>query len=331
MYMFKLRQRIAVCLDVHRPHDSLSLMVDVFLIGLITLNVIAIIAESVPSIASVYQPAFQSFELFSVAVFTVEYCLRLWSCPDSTDGSYAGSFTGRVKFALTPGALIDLLAILPFYLGFLIGMDLRFLRVIRLLRVFKLTRYSATVQMIVSVFKSEASAFIAAFALLLVLLILASSGIYLIEQDVQPEVFGSIPAAMWWAMATLTTVGYGDAIPITPMGKFFGGCITLIGVGMVALPAGILASSFSEQLRRQREQYGDSLASALEDGVVTEDERHTLEKLQTRLGITDEDAQLLLRAQQREHPECCPHCSQPLHATNSTGSQPPGGQPAAAH
>ena len=186
--------------------------------------------------------------------------------------------TSGVRFALSPGAIIDLLAILPFYLSFFIGIDLRFLRAFRLVRVFKLTRYSTTMQVILGVIRAE---------------------------------LGSIPAAMWWAMATLTTVGYGDAIPITPAGQLFGSCITLIGVGMVALPAGILASGFSEQLRRSREQWEDQLAAAMEDGVMDGKEHQALEDLRQRLGISAEDAELLHRAYLRDHTtpeERCPHC-----------------------
>ncbi|MCB1686127.1 MAG: ion transporter, partial [Pseudomonadales bacterium] len=280
----RLRLRVAACLDARRTGDRLSQAVDLFLIALISLNVVAIVAESVPSLSRANRSAFDVFERFSVAVFTVEYLLRIWSAPDSQDTRFSDTTMGRLRFALTPAAIVDLLAIAPYYLSMFFGMDLRFLRVIRLLRVFKLTRYSATVQMILSVFRAEASAFIASFALMLVLLVLASSGIYLIEHQVQPDKFGSIPAAMWWAMATLTTVGYGDTIPITALGKFFGGCITLIGVGMVALPAGILASSFSEQLRRQRETYSSHIASALSDGVVDAEEAKALEDLRQRLG-----------------------------------------------
>ena len=312
-----LRRRVAACLDPDKTGDRLSVAVDVFLITLISLNVAAIVAESVPSMARAYREAFTGFELFSVMIFTVEYLLRVWSCPDNESGRFQGGITGRARFAMSPGAIIDLLAIAPFYLSFLFGGDLRILRVIRLLRVFKLTRYSATVQMILTVFRAEASAFVASFALMGVLLVLASSGIYLIEQQVQPEKFGSIPAAMWWAMATLTTVGYGDTIPITPLGKFFGGCITLIGVGMVALPAGILASSFSEQLRRHREKYSEEIATALSDGVVNPEEAAALEALRKRLGIDEENAALLLREFQREHLELCPHCRAPLMSSNA--------------
>lgn len=306
-----LRRRVAQCLETGTSGDVLSRTVDVFLIILIAANVVAIILESVPGVVQSHAAALHGFELFSVVVFTAEYVLRIWSAPALDDARFEHPLLGRARYAMTPFAIIDLLAIVPFYLGFLFGMDLRFLRVVRLVRVFKLTRYSTTMQLILNVFRAEASTFTAAFALMLILLVLASSGIYLLENDVQPEAFGSIPSAMWWAMATLTTVGYGDAIPITPVGKFFGGCITLIGVGMVALPAGILASSFSEQLRLHREKWEDELATALEDGVVDGEEMRQLDTLRQQLGMSETDAQLLYRAFLREHGSehtVCPHC-----------------------
>ena len=296
-----LRKRTAQCLDAGTSGDKLSRTVDLCLITLISLNVLATILESVDTLMAQHAQAFATFELFSVMVFTVEYLLRVWSSPDAAVEGASASPRSRVRFALSPGAIIDLLAILPFYLSFFIGIDLRFLRAFRLVRVFKLTRYSTTMQVILGVIRAELGTFTAAFALMLVLLVLASSGMYLIEKDIQPETFGSIPAAMWWAMATLTTVGYGDAIPITPAGKLFGSCITLIGVGMVALPAGILASGFSEQLRRSREQWEDQLATAMEDGVMDGREHQALEDLRQRLGISAEDAELLHRAYLRDH------------------------------
>jgi len=317
------RQRIARLLDISVHGDYLSRVVDLCLIGLISLNVGAIILESVPWIGVRYAAELYVFEVFSVAVFSVEYVLRLWSAPDLECGRFRGQFRGRLKYMFSPAALIDLLAILPFYLGIFFSLDLRFLRVVRLFRIFKLTRYSSTMGLILNVFREEASAFVGAFFLLFVLLILTASGIHLIENDVQPEVFGSIPAAMWWAMATLTTVGYGDVTPITPVGKLFGGCITVISIGMVALPAGILASGFSEQLRQRREQFSDRLDTAWEDGVVTSDEQRELEGLRQELGIDRHDAAQLLKASRRrfgDQPFECPHCHQVLGTVSASST-----------
>lgn len=305
------RIRIYELLEAGRPNDPLSRLVDCALILLIALNVLAVVLESVPRFSAAFGPQFHAFEVFSVAVFTVEYGIRVWSCVEIEGERYAGSVRGRLKYMLSPLALIDLLAILPFYLTVFFSIDLRFLRVLRLLRVFKLTRYSAAMTMLLEVLRREARSFGAALFILFVIMIMASSGIYLLEQDLQPEAFGSIPAAMWWAVATLTTVGYGDVTPITALGKVFGALITVVGIGMVALPAGILASGFSDQLRKRRETYLQQCDDALEDGVVTESEAAQLRQLRESLGLTDHEAeeiyQTVARRLQSAH-LTCPHC-----------------------
>lgn len=315
MQTLSCRQKAAQVIEFNNKSTRLGYWLDGFLIVLIISNILAIILESVPSIEARYQSHFYLFEIFSVAVFSIEYLVRVWSCPDLKEDDYSDNLTGRVSYMLSLPALIDLIAILPFYLSLFIGIDLRFLRVFRLLRVFKLTRYSSAMGTLLKVLKDESSAFFAAFFILLVVLILASSGIYLIEHEVQPDAFGSIPAAMWWAMATLTTVGYGDVTPITPLGKLFGGLITVVGMGMVALPAGILASGFSSQLKRNRSIYNYRLAQLMNDGVLTADEKIELDDLRQELGISDRDADLLFSAykhQLTKHYHHCPHCKKPL-------------------
>jgi voltage-gated potassium channel len=320
------RATVANWLDV--GDAGISRVIDLFLITLISLNVVAIILESVTTYANAFDAELRVFELISVAVFSVEYVARVWSAPDLAGGRFSDDWRGRARYMLTPAAIIDLLAIAPFYLSMLFTIDLRFLRVVRLFRIFKLTRYSSTMSMIFTVFREETSSFIGSFFLLFVMLILTSSGIYLIEQDVQPDKFGSIPAAMWWAMATLTTVGYGDVTPVTALGKFFGGCITIIGVGLVALPAGILASGFSEQMRRRREAFAAELAEAMQDGVITAAEESELEALRKQLGIRSDDVARLLHAYARDNQELadqCPHCGGHLiaaHAAPATQQQP---------
>lgn len=308
-----MREKVAQCLDAGESDDIIVRAVDVFLIILIGLNVIAIILESEAGFHKQYETLLYRFEVFSIVVFTAEYILRVWSCVASRKQYAHNPVRGRLRYMLTPMALVDLVAIVPFYLAFFIPIDLRFLRVLRLLRVFKLTRYSRAMHVLLSVLKEEASSLAAAFSILFVLLILAASGIYLIEHDVQPDSFGSIMSSMWWAMATLTTVGYGDVTPITTGGRFFGGCITLIGMGMVALPAGILASAFSDQLHRRREVYTEKLDDALKDGIVTQEERSTLISLQEELGLSESDAEELQRRQASYSQKIpCPHCGENL-------------------
>lgn len=312
--MVSRRKEMARLLSVDGNHPY-SRMVDLSLIVLISLNVIAIILESVSSIHEQYHRLLFWFEAFSVFVFTIEYSLRLWSCVELVEFSHMSHTRARLKYMTTPLAIIDFLAIAPFFLMLFFVIDLRFLRVVRLLRIFKLTRYSGAMSLLLSVFKEEAQAFLAAFFVLLMLLILASSGIYLLEHKIQPDAFGSIPDAMWWAMATLTTVGYGDVVPITPMGKLFGGLITVVGIGMVALPAGILASGFADQMHRRRNLYEDRLEQVLGDGVIDDHEELDLSNLRSSLGLSAEEVENLTQAYLKKHQQSirqCPHCKKPL-------------------
>lgn len=295
------------------PNAKKGRYVNFFLGSLISLNVIAIILESIPNVYHQYRSEFANFELFSVMVFTLEYFLRIWlstaNLPAQAD--FKTRLLARLKYLFTISAIIDLLSILPFYLSFVVVIDLRFLRVLRLFRIFKLTRYSPAIDALLVVLKQEASALSAAFFILCVLLVSVSSGIYLIEHKIQPEVFGTIPDAMWWAMTTLTTVGYGDATPVTALGKFFGGCVMLIGMGMVALPAGILASGFSEQVNRRKQTFKNELVQMLEDGYLSEEEKQRLKVLQQQLDMSDQDARLLIKMM-NDHQIVCPHCHKPI-------------------
>ena len=281
------RKRIAELLEARRPDDRWGRWVDWFLTVLIGLNVAAVILESVPEWEAQYGNFFLLFELISVTIFTLEYVLRVWSCLDRQDIPDKRPILGRLRYMTTPYALIDLIAILPSFLVLFVTLDLRFLRVIRLIRLFKFTRYSVTMQALLDALRAEASSLGAAFFLMFVLFVLASSGIYLIEHKVQPEDFGSIPAAMWWAMATLTTVGYGDVIPTTAWGKFFGGCITIIGVGMVALPAGIIASGFSDHLQQRRTNYEGLFARLLDAHTRIEDKSQIIRELAKNLRLSE--------------------------------------------
>lgn len=304
-----LRARIFELIDSHTEKSKANIYIDRFLMILIGLNVLAIILESVDDIYAQFQSQFFWFEVFSVAVFSVEYLLRLWTIVEKRTKS--GNTITRWQYVKSPLAIIDLLAILPFYLQFFFVLDLRFLRIIRILRVFKLTRYSSAFTLLLKVFNEEKHSLIAAFSILFVLLVISSSGIYLIEHDVQPDAFGSIPAAMWWAMATLTTVGYGDVTPITAGGKFFGGVITILSMGLVAMPTGIIVSGFSEQLRRRRQKFTALIREALADGVVTDRELHHIEKIRRELALTEEEANLLMKlngVKRGSTEETCPHC-----------------------
>ena len=249
-----MRKRVYEILEIASPEDSSSRIFDTFIISLIILNVIAIILETIESISFRFFHFFKIIEIFSVIIFTIEYVLRVWSC--ATNSKYKHPIFGRAKFISTPLALVDLIAILPFYLPMLISIDLRFIRALRLIRIFrlfKLARYSEAIKLFGNVIKNKKEELYITAFVIIILLIISSSLLYTIECEAQPNVFSSIPAAMWWGVATLTTVGYGDIYPITPLGKFLGSVISLLGIGLFALPAGLLSAGFIEEIRKRKE------------------------------------------------------------------------------
>lgn len=245
----KYKQQILDTINKDDGSNKLSHYFDVFIMVLIVLNVFVVIIETVDSIYQKYRVIFNVFEVFTVVVFSIEYIIRIWVC--TLIDKYKHPVWGRLKYIFSVEALIDLMAILPFYLPLVFKMDARFLRVLRLfrlMRIFKLGRYSLAFQMIVNVIKKRKEELIITLTLLMVMLILSSSLMYYIENEAQPDVFTSIPATMWWAIATLTTVGYGDVYPITSLGKLLGAGIAILGIGVFALPTGIIASSFEKEL-----------------------------------------------------------------------------------
>lgn len=297
------RRTIAQLLEPSSEQDKSYLWVDMALILLIGLNIIALILQSISAIDQVYHRHFFYFEIFSIVVFTLEYGARIWSVVDTpTYQQQEGSkLQKRWRYIRSPLAVIDLLAILPFYLGFFIQTDLRYLRVFRLLRVFKLTRYSRAMQLLLNVFKEERYSLFAAFSVLFIIMLVAACAMYTLEKDLQPEHFSSIPQAMWWSLVTLTTVGYGDVTPITDLGKLFGGLITIVGIGMVALPAGILASGFSEQLSRRRQFYQLALDQAYQNGQLLPDAAPVLDKLRSELGVSHTEARIMRQLMEKRY------------------------------
>ncbi len=247
-----IKKRTFEILSIPADGDRLSRAFDVFLMALILVNVVAVIVETVEGLSPEAISILKSLELYSVIIFTVEYVLRLWTC--TLNERYRGSVLGRVRYALTLMALVDLLAILPFYLPMLLPFDLRFLRALRLFRVFrliKLGRYSGALRTLGDVVRSKkADLAMAAFGGA-ILLVVGSSLMYFAEHKAQPEHFGSIPAALWWGVASITG-GAGTAGPITAFGKGVGSIIGLLRVAMFAVPSGILASGFVEEARKRR-------------------------------------------------------------------------------
>lgn len=301
---------------------TFSRAVEYFLILLIICNVAAVIAESVDVLYYPYKLYFNAFEDFSIVIFSIEYLLRLW-CVVEADSEHS-NWRQRWQWIKSPSALIDLIAILPAYLNFFVTFDLRFLRVLRLFRLLKLTRYFAAMRILMVVIVKEKGSFQAVLFILIIMIVTASSGIYLAENQAQPEVFESIPKAMWWAVVTLTTVGYGDVIPITTGGKVLGAVITILGVGLAALPAGILASGLASELNQRREELEQHFREMLvEDDMDLVHNQIKIEQMRKELRLSKEQAQdivlQVLREQSLDRREkelnkkCfCPYCGEKL-------------------
>lgn len=219
------------------------------LIFLIVTNVSAVAIETVDEVRTAYQGLFDLFETVSVAIFLVEYLLRLWVAELHPPLQRLGRFRARLRYAIDPAALVDLLAILPYFLFlFGVGGDLRVLRILRLFRFLKLARYSPGLRSLANVVADEKHALLGALVVMTGLALLAASGMYLVERHVQPEAFGSIPLALWWALATLTTVGYGDVVPITVAGRLLGSVVMVFGLVVFAAPVGIVATAFAREM-----------------------------------------------------------------------------------
>lgn len=245
-----VRERVWQIFTPAKEGDRASVVFDVLIMALIVLNVLAIVLETVEGIRSRAGTAFRIFEIFSVAVFTVEYLLRLWSCTVAEE--YRHPLWGRLRYAIQPLPLIDLLAVLPFYLPF-VGVDLRFARALRLFRMFriiKMGRYSRALRVLGGIFIDKKEELLLTIFVLFILILFAAALMYYAERDAQPQHFSSIPASMWWAVVTLSTVGYGDVYPITAAGKVLAAVIAVLGIGLFALPNGIIAVSFIEQVQK---------------------------------------------------------------------------------
>ncbi len=301
---------------VEKRGDHWARLLNGFLVALIVLNVIAVILESESSIHSLHPHSFWIFESISVVIFTVEYYLRVWICVEGKP-QHQSAIKGRIRYLLSPMALVDLIAILPFYLGLFGGVDnLLVLRSLRLLRVFKLTRYSHSMELLMTVFRQEAETMISAILILGVLILLAATGMYLVEGQQYPDTFGSIPRALWWSVVTLMTVGYGDVVPHTLLGRVFSGLIMVTGVAVAALPTAILASGLINELERRRERFHTELLRLMEEGHVDFADLRRLEQLRIQIGVSRADARLIfedVKRASRLHTHLnCPHCEQPL-------------------
>ncbi len=250
--MKKIRKRVNEIVEIAKEKDLFSKIFDIFIVVLIALNVLVLALETMDSVYQIAPSFFVWFETISVLVFTIEYVSRIWSCVEIR--KYKKPVRGRLSYALRPMPLIDLIAVLPFYLPFL-GVDLRFIRSIRMFRLFriaKVARYSKAIKTIGNVIRSKRAELMITLFILVLILIISSSMMYFAEHETQPKKFPSIPASLWWSVATLTTVGYGDVYPVTVFGKIIGCIIAITGIGMFALPTGILGAAFVEEIRKDR-------------------------------------------------------------------------------
>ncbi len=249
-----IKKRVFEIISKAEKGDTASSIFDWSIMFLIALSILSIILESFASINNKYHAVFHAFETITVIVFSIEYVLRIWTA----DLLYPDSKHPRLKYIFSLMAIIDLLAILPFYLPF-ISADLRFLRMMRLfrlfrlLRVFKLGRYFDALQIIVKVIKSSGPQLIMSIAICFFVMLFSAIIMYTAENPVQPEQFPNVIVSLWWAICTLTTVGYGDVYPITHIGRLFASVISLVGIGIIAIPTGIIAAGFNQAINKDQE------------------------------------------------------------------------------
>ena len=281
-----IKLRIMEILDPATDGDRASQICTNFIVFLVLANIVAVILESVPRLRNEYGFWFDQFELYCIILFTIEYSLRVWS----GGARYPQSqWKGIKEYALGFHGLVDLAATLPYYLQFLFpGADLRALRVLRMIRIFKLSAYNSALEDLINAIKEEKKSFISALYILAIAIVLSSSLMYYAENEAQPDKFSSIPASMYWSIISLTTVGYGDVSPITPIGKLLGTLTAVIGVFVVAIVTGIVAAAFASQQQRRKEVFESQLRDVLSDGVISDHEAQLLKDMQNKYNLPDD-------------------------------------------
>jgi voltage-gated potassium channel len=245
------RRRTYQVLEGRASGDYTASLVHLSLVILVLVSVAAVILESVPSLDARFGRLFLLIEVVAAVVFSAEYLLRLWSAVEHGPLKRLSSWRARWAFARQPAMVVDLVAVLPILLTFVLPEDLKALMIFRLIRFFKLGRYSPGMRSLLDAILEERRALLACLVILGGVTIVAAATMHMAEAAAQPDKFGSIPESMWWAIITLTTVGYGDAFPVTPLGKIVAAITALCGLVMLALPVGIVATSFAEVIRRR--------------------------------------------------------------------------------
>jgi voltage-gated potassium channel len=245
-----LRRRIYAVLEQGDGVDGIGRTLNRFLIALIVVTLVATVVESVPDLAKTYALPLDAIEWTATLVFSLEYAARLWSAAEHPLLK-RGAFFGRLRFALSFPGLVDLVAVLPLWLSVFVASDFRMLLVLRLVRFFKLTRYSPAMRSLLDALYSERRALGGCFVILLGTALIAAALMHLAERTAQPERFGTIPDALWWAIVTLGTIGYGDVVPVTALGRILAGFTIFAGLLMMALPVGIFATAFANEVHRR--------------------------------------------------------------------------------
>ena len=245
------RRRVFDLLEHVDRHARLPQVIAGGLVTLILINVVAAVFETVASLEAEYAWLFRSIEATSLAIFAIEYVVRLWVSVEHPRARGKSAWRARLAYAATPAAIVDLIAIAPFFIDAFTDVHLRIIVLVRLLRLFKLARYSTGFQSLFEALRRERQALLASFLILVSVVLVSASFAYMAERTTQPAAFGSIPDAIWWAMATVTTVGYGDVVPKTALGRVVGGFTMISGILMIALPVAIIGSSFAEVLRQR--------------------------------------------------------------------------------
>ena len=295
-----LRQRTFEILE-GEVADSTSRFCEIFVASLVVLNVLAIILESVHEIHEAYGTFFHAFDLFSVAVFSVEYVLRVWSYGEKFKAEGGTAWAGRKSYLFSFYGLVDFFSTVPFYLQLLMpGTDLRVLRMFRLLRIFKLSRYNSAMDDMFEAIKAEKDSFSSALFLLFISGLLFSSLIYIIEGHDQPEVFPSIPAAMHWFMLTIIS-GWGNVDPVTYLGVVLVVITQILAIALAAILTGVVSTAYTAQVARREAMYEMEIRAVLADGIVTEEETMHLKNMQAKYGMSDEQVEAIaaqVRAEQ---------------------------------
>ena len=294
------RQRVHALVFPSAYGGELHNLYDSFIVVWVVISVLAVILESVHSIHYLLNMEFLILDAIAVSIFTFEYCLRMYCCVE--EPGYKKALSGRLKLAKSTSSIIDLLAIAPFFLEVFLHhlIDLRFMRVFRLLRLLKLTRYTGATQSLMKVIAREWPVMAASAFIMLLLVVMTASLGYLFEHEAQPEKFENIPQSIYWAVITLASVGYGDISPVTPAGRAMTIVLALIGIGIFAIPAALLSSAFSDQLKSDREALVNKLFEMLADGNIDEEEALYIKTEAKRLHLSDEEVKLLIEKAKRE-------------------------------